>query len=195
MTQNNKKIAVTGGIGSGKSSVIEIIKRRGLPVFSCDKIYSELLSKKLFLQKLVQEFGNVLTPNGELDRAALSGIVFSDTDKLKALNAITHPAIMEEAMQKMSAFKLAFLEVPLLFEGGYQSLFDGVIVVLRPTDQKIQAIVKRDKISPQEAQNRIKSQFDYQNNDFAEYYVIHNSSNFEFLEEQTQKIIDKIVSL
>ena len=90
MTQNNVKIAITGGIGSGKSTVAEIIAKQGYTVISCDAIYSRLLSDKEFVNVLSAEFGDILTEEGTLDRKRLSTVVFSDKAKLAKLNEITH---------------------------------------------------------------------------------------------------------
>lgn len=195
MTQNNIRIAVTGGIGSGKSTVCRMIEELNYPVYSCDGIYSELLASPRFLKKLEEEFGSSIVRSGAVDRAALSAIVFSDNSKLNILNDITHPAIMEEAFKKMRGHRLSFLEVPLLFENGFEKLFDGVIVVLRDLNERIDAVVQRDNLENKEIENRINSQFDYQNYDFSEYYVIHNSGSLEDLKVKTNEILKKIENL
>lgn len=194
MTQSNFKLAITGGIGSGKSRVAEIIKREGYPVFSCDEIYGELLKDKNFLNNLVNNFGDILDVNGDLDRKKLSAIVFSDRRKLKLLNELTHTEIMGEALKRAESFRLSFCEVPLLFENGYEKLFDGVIVVLRNEEDRISSVVNRDKISREEVIKRINRQYNYSNSDFAEYYVIYNNSDFYELEQKTLKILESIVN-
>lgn len=195
MTQSNKKIAITGGIGSGKSCVLSIIKQQGYPAFSCDEIYSKLLLSPQFVKKLAKEFGEgILNEEGLLNRPALSRIVFSDERKLKRLNQITHPRIMEAALKEMEGFPLSFLEVPLLFENGFEALFDGVIVVLRGEAQRIASVMQRDGISCEETKKRIKSQFDYENFNFTEYYVIHNNSNLDDLRANTLKTLQRIVN-
>lgn len=192
MTQNNLKIAITGGIGSGKSAVADIIVGQGYNVLSCDKIYSELLSDKNFILKLSDEFGDILTTEGELDRKKLSAIVFSDRVKLLKLNSLTHPEIMRRALEKMKGKGIWFCEVPLLFENGFEKYFDNVIVVLREKSARIASVAERDKITQEEIEKRVNSQFDYDNSTFEEYYVIHNNLNFEDLIKQTKKIIQKI---
>lgn len=182
MTQS-KKIAITGGIGSGKSTVAGILKEMGAPVFSCDKIYSELLQDKNFVDKLCKTFGSVKRSDGSLDRENLSKIVFSDEEKRAELERLTHPEIFKSAFAKMVSFQLSFLEVPLLFEGGYENLFDGAIVILRGKDTRISAVAARDGLSEKDVKMRVNSQFLYENHDFAEYYVIHNDYDFKFLEE------------
>ena len=193
MMQNNLKIAITGGIGSGKSEVLKIIKEQGYSTVSCDEIYRELLRDRTFIQTLVNEFGDILKIDGSLDRDKLSSIVFNDRDKLKRLDEITHPRILEECLKAMPQDGISFCEVPILFECGYERLFDNVIVVLRDKSLRISAVVERDKISENKVVNRINSQLNYENLQFEKYYVIHNSSNLAYLTQQTLEILEKIV--
>jgi len=192
MRQSNFKIAITGGIGSGKSAVSGIIAEQGLPVFSCDLVYGELLKDKSFLEKLTNEFGNILLADGTLDRNALSEKVFNDTNALKKLNALTHPAIISEVMKRAQGHRLSFCEVPLLFENGFEKLFDGVIVVLRDKERRISSVMARDGISRKNVILRVNSQFNYENKDFAEYYVIRNDGNLDDLRQKTLQILSKI---
>lgn len=192
MTQSNCKFAITGGIGSGKSTVAEIIRRQGYVVFSCDAIYNELLCNHEFLNKIILEFGDVIDENGTLDRSKLSEKVFNDEETLEKLNSITHPAIMKEVFNRSKDYKISFTEVPLLFESGLEENFDGVIVVLRNSEERITAVSARDKIDRESVILRIKSQFNYDNGDFAKYYVIHNNGNLINLVHKTSEILEKI---
>lgn len=192
MTQNNIKIAVTGGIGSGKSAVCQIIKKQGYPVYSCDSIYSELLTSTEFLKKIESEFGGVINADGSLNRKALSDAVFKNDCALKKLNSITHPEIMSEALKKMEGDRLAFLEVPLLFENGFENLFNGVIVVLRGLEDRVNSVMSRDKANRESVLLRINRQLNYDNFDFAKYYVIHNCYNLTVLEQNVLNILQKI---
>lgn len=193
MTLNNKKIAVTGGIGSGKSTVLQEIGRRGHRVLSCDEVYRELLRDGVFSQKLAQCFGgDILQADGTLDRKKLAAIVFSDRDKLELLNGITHPVIMQELLRRAEG-ATSFCEVPLLFEGGYEKYFDGVIVVLRPAKDRISFVMRRDGMTFKQARLRIKNQIDYDNTDFAKYYVIYNNADMAKLREETGQALDKIL--
>ena len=87
---------------------------------------------------------------------------------------------------------ICFCEVPLLFESGAESLFDGVIIVMRNEEQRIKSVAKRDKLLEQDVKKRISNQFDYNSADFAMYYVIHNNGDLSELECQTEEIIKKI---
>ena len=191
--KQNKKIAVTGGIGSGKSTVMKIIAGKGYPIFSCDEIYSQLTSDRDFLNILHHSFGDILNGDGTLDRKKLSEIVFNNPAKLSELDKITHPAIYKEMFRMADeAGGICFCEVPLLFESGAESLFDGVIIVMRNEEQRIKSVTARDKLPEQDVKKRISNQFDYNSADFAMYYVIHNNGDLSELEWQTEEIINKI---
>ena len=191
--KQSKKIAVTGGIGSGKSTVMKIIAGKGYPIFSCDEIYSQLTSDSDFLNILRHSFGDILNGDGTLDRKKLSEIVFNNPAKLAELDKITHPAIYKEMFRMADeAGGICFCEVPLLFESGAESLFDGVIIVMRNEEQRIKSVTARDKLPEQDVKKRISNQFDYNSADFAMYYVIHNNGDLSELEWQTEEIIKKI---
>ena len=192
MTQSNLKIAITGGIGSGKTEVCSYIRSAGFPVFSCDEIYAELLNKGIFDSDLKKCFGEHIFEDGKLNKNKLAGIVFENQEELEKLNKLTHNKILDCAFEKMKAYKLSFLEVPLLFENGFEELFDDIIVVLRSTEDRIQSIVKRSRISTEEAILRIKSQFNYDNCSFTKYYVIHNDLNLKHLGECVENVLKNI---
>lgn len=192
MKQNNFKIAITGGIGSGKSVVAGIIAESGYNVVSCDEEYKKLLDEKEFLNELSLRFEGVVTPDGALDRRKLSKIVFGDKTQLEKLNEFTHPLIMERVLKAMQGKGLFFCEVPLLFEGGFEKLFDGVIVVLRNKSERIKSVCERDNLTAQQVENRINNQYNYDNNSFKEYYVIHNDGNLSDLRQKTQTILQQI---
>ncbi len=192
MTQSSFKIAITGGIGSGKSSVAEIIAGEGYPVFSCDKIYSELLTEKAFLDELSAVFEGIIGKDGKLDRQKLSEIVFKNEEQLQKLNALTHEKILSVAFKKMDAYEKSFLEVPLLFENGFEAQFDGVIVVLRDLEKRIASVMRRDKITREQVISRINRQFNYDNFNFTKYYVIHNNGDLSILRHNVLELLKEI---
>ncbi|MGN1060651.1 MAG: dephospho-CoA kinase [Candidatus Coproplasma sp.] len=194
MKQNKIKIAVTGGIGSGKSTVCKIINSLGYPVYSCDEVYKSVLTDRQTVEELKSEFGTlILNEDGSINRASLSAVVFNNEKKLDRLNTITHPKIFKKLFSiSKDESGIVFYEVPLLFEGGYQNLFDGVLVVLRDRGQRIACVMNRDGLKEEEVISRLNRQFNYDINDFAEYYVIHNDGNIDNL---TDKIIDFLKSL
>lgn len=194
MKQSNIKIAVTGGIGSGKSTVCKIINSLGYPVYSCDETYKQVLADGKTVEELSKVFGcGILNADGSLNRTALSSVVFNDENKLEKLNAITHPKIFEAMFTNSSKDSGAvFYEVPLLFEGNYQNLFDEVLVVLRDRKERIKSVMQRDGLKEEEAVKRLKLQFDYDNNDFAKYYVIHNDGKIDDLQAKINEFLLKI---
>ncbi|MGN0805923.1 MAG: dephospho-CoA kinase, partial [Candidatus Coproplasma sp.] len=157
MKQNKIRIAVTGGIGSGKSTACKIINSLGYPVYSCDEAYKSVLQDGQTVETLEREFGSqILNADGSLDRFALSAIVFGDEKKLEKLNKITHPKIFEKIFElSENDSGIVFYEVPLLFEGGYQSLFDEVLVILRDRQQRINCVIERDGLKEEEVISRL----------------------------------------
>lgn len=153
------KIAVTGGIGSGKSTVLALLEKHGYRTVSCDGIYAQLCTEQPFLAGLARLFPTAVK-NGTLDRAALSHIVFSDKEAREKLDSYTHPLIMERLLARMEG--VCFAEVPLLFEGGYERLFDGTIAVLRDKRARIEAVKRRSGLSEEEIALRMDSQFGYE---------------------------------
>ncbi|MGN0824022.1 MAG: dephospho-CoA kinase [Candidatus Coproplasma sp.] len=196
MKQNKNKIAVTGGIGSGKSTVCKIISEAGYPVYSCDEVYKSVLQDRQTVNELEKKFGSqILNADGSLNRSALSAIVFNDEKKLDTLNKITHPKIFEKMFSiSESDSGVVFYEVPLLFEGEYQNLFDDVLVVLRDRRQRIEWVTKRDGLKEEEVINRLNKQFNYDIADFAKYYVIHNDGNIDDLKAKIIKYLSKFTT-
>lgn len=158
-----KKIAITGGIGSGKSTICALIKEQGYPVFSCDEIYNDIITMPLYIEKISCTFPSAVK-NGQIDRQTLRNIIFHDDSMRERLNAIAHPLIMERLQEKMHSCcsPLIFAEVPLLFEGGYENLFDYIIIVKRDMDMRMDAVAIRDGVSLEEVKLRIKAQIDYE---------------------------------
>lgn len=190
--RQNKRIAITGGIGSGKSTVAEIISRN-YPVISLDKVYADLLKDDNFVIKICNEFGDVLNGEGKLDRKKLSAIVFGNSEKLEKLNEITHPIIYAEAFRQGDKLgRICFYEVPLLFESNGEENFDGVIVVLRDLNKRIESIKIRDGLTEEEVKKRLNNQFNYDICDFAKYYVIHNNGDLVDLSERVSSVLKSI---
>ncbi|MGN0807553.1 MAG: dephospho-CoA kinase [Candidatus Coproplasma sp.] len=196
MKQNKIKVAVTGGIGSGKSTVCKIIGGHGFPVYSCDEVYKTVLQDEITVEELKKEFGKeIINTDGSLNRTSLSAIVFADENKLEKLNKITHPKIFEKLFSISEGDSgVVFYEVPILFEGNYQNLFDKVLVVLRDKGNRIASVMSRDNLSEEEVNNRVNKQFNYDNTDFAKYYVIHNDGNFDDLSQEIDKLLSKITN-
>ena len=185
--KSNRLIALTGGIGSGKSTALKILQDARYKTLSCDKITSELYEKRKVKLKLKKLFPTAVTGffSPVIDRKAISTIVFNDKDKLEELTALITPLVLKEA--KRQAKKLGgvvFVEVPLLFERGYQDEFDAVIVVTRNMKTRIASVMERSNLTEQETVARINNQFDYDNADLSDYAVIENDGDLISLKEK-----------
>ena len=193
-----KKIAVTGGIGSGKSTVISIIKNMGYCVFSCDEIYNEILLEKEYIEKVAKLFPAAVE-NGQINRKTLSEYVFNHETNLVKLNTLAHPIIMNRLLSKMeqSNAKYVFAEVPLLFEGNFEKLFDRVVVVMRDIDIRIKNVIQRDALSEKQVKQRISKQFNYTSKEAKKRFencnaiLIENRGNMEQLNVQVVKLFNR----
>ncbi len=157
-----KKIAITGGIGSGKSTAIAWLKKSGYTIFSCDEIYKEIIETIEYKKEIARQFPEAMVDKS-IDRKKLSKIVFEYQEKRRILNAIAHPMIMNRLREYMDACNdfLVFAEVPLLFEGNFENMFDVVLVIDRHEADRIKAVQERDGLKTEEIIKRIQAQFDY----------------------------------
>ncbi len=194
------RVAVTGGIGSGKSTVLSILQEFGYSVFSCDEIYKNLIQSEDYVALIRQRFGCVKDGKIELDK--LSALVFSDPKKREELNALAHPLIMKELLSSMDSAPtdVVFAEVPLLLEGGFESLFDKVLVILRDRQTRVASVVCRDALSEGHILARINSQLDYDCDatkntlDTIGAYTIVNDADVASLRNKLQNFLKSIQS-
>ena len=190
-----KVIGVTGGIASGKSNVISIIKRQGFKVIDCDLINHNLQKINMPIYNAIKEaFGSsYFLDNGELDRKKLGELIFhNEKEKLK-LNSISHPIIKEEVLKEINkADGIVFVDVPLLYESKFDSLCDKVICVYLNRETQIERLMERDHIDYSYAKSKIASQMDLdQKRDLADY-VIDSKGSFQETERQVLKILEMI---
>lgn len=192
MQNKNLLIAITGGIGSGKSQVSTLLKRWGYTVYSADEVYAELLSCSEFVKQIHQAVG-VEDNSPTLNRKAVSNAVFASPEKLAVLNNLTHAKIMERLMDLSKNKGVVFNEVPLLFEGGFESFYDKVIVVTRPLDMRVQSVIERDGLTREEVLKRIKNQFDYAKITNTKHTVIVNDLTLQSLEDKVKVALNEIL--
>lgn len=198
---NKAKIAITGGIGSGKSQAAKFIKALGFSVFSCDEIYKNVILSREYIEQVEKAFPESVV-NKQIDKKILADIVFNDAQRRQTLNNIAHPLIMERLFRDMddAPTELVFAEVPLLFEGNYQELFDFVIVIERDIAKRIESVKTRDGLSDEQILNRIQSQFDYSKIKETEYFKngkiieIDNNGGVEDLNEKLSLEINRLKS-
>lgn len=186
------KIAVTGGIGSGKSTLLNAFKEMGYPCFSCDEIYNAVFRSEDYKNSLIRILGENILTDGKLDRKKISAIVFSDKEKLAALNAVAHPLIMDSLYRQMNKYPLSFAEVPLLFEGNRQGDFDRVIIVYRDKNARILSVMARDRCTRAEAEKRVASQVNYEELLHSGYTVIYNDGDALSLKKKAEEFIENL---
>ncbi len=192
-------LGITGPIGSGKSYIADRICKHGFSRIDTDKIYHILVDNPSpTVNEIVNEFGkNILSENGGIDRKKLSEIVFSDKKKLLKLNEITHKYVIEKTDALLFEYekageKMTVVEVPLMFESGFDKRCDYVLSVVADEQTRINRICKRNGISESEAKKRIKNQ---KNNEFyieKSFFVIYNNNN-EGIDEQIDKFLERIL--
>jgi dephospho-CoA kinase len=155
------KIGITGGIGSGKSTVAKAFQVLGIPVYFADDAAKRLMNENDELKAKIQlHFGNQVYKNGQLDRKLLAEIVFTSPQKLASLNKLVHPATLKDAdewMQKQTS-PYSLKEAALIFESGAQEHLDYVIGVTAPAPLRIQRTIQRDGITREEVIARIDKQ-------------------------------------
>lgn len=160
-------IGITGPIGVGKSYVSEKISRFGIPIIDTDKVYHGLISYySETVRELEAEFGKeILTSERAVDREKLGRIVFSDPERLSALNAVTHKHIRLETLRlleekKSEGCRAVILEVPLMYESGFDAMCDTTVCVVADEYTRLQRIMKRDGIGIKDAEKKLKNQKD-----------------------------------
>lgn len=189
-------VGLTGGTGTGKTSVARVFYENGFEVIDYDKITREIYIKgSSCLNELAENFGKeILTPDGELNRKKLGSIVFASKEKLEILNNIVYKYILAHTKEKIeeAADKKLLLDAPTLFEAGLDGECDYIVGVIADKEKRLERICQRDGLNKEDAQNRINSQkkdeFYIENCDF----LIKNNGSEEMLFYEAQKIIRSI---
>ncbi len=186
--------ALTGGIGSGKSTVAELLARRGAVLVDADVIAREVVEPGTpALAALVDRFGvGILAPDGTLDRGALAAVAFADDESRAALEAITHPAINDEFTRRMReapADAIVICDVPLLAESTQARSrgYEWVIVVEAPRDVRLERLEGRG-VPQADAERRMAAQASDEERRALATYVIDNSGDRAALESQVEEV-------
>ncbi len=157
------RIGITGGIGSGKSTVARIFEVLGIPVYYADDATKKLMNEDAALKEsIMHHFGDNTYQDGRLNRKYLSGLVFNNPSKLALLNSLVHPATLRDAdnWMKQQLGPYAIKEAALIFESGSQEQLDKVIGVYAPTSVRINRVMQRDQLSREEVLARMDRQID-----------------------------------
>lgn len=179
-------LGLTGGIASGKSTVSEYIRKLGFPVIDADEIAKEIMkTDEPTYSKVVAFFGEeIINEDRSINRQRLGDIVFNDEDKLLQLNALVQKDIFKEIMNKKTHYSngdysLIVMDVPLLFETGYDKYVDEVMVVYVDYATQLERLQKRDQLTKGEAVNRIKAQESLETKKKKADILIDNSGTIE----------------
>lgn len=171
-------IGLTGGIGSGKSTVASYIASKGISVYIADEEARKLMDSKVMINKIQAIFEeSILTNEGNLDRKKIGNIVFSQPEKLAQLNAIVHPEVkkhFEKWVKKHKNQSFVVKEVAILFETGGHLACDKVIMITAPQEIRIERAMKRDNIARESVLNRIENQLPEAEKIKLSDFVVHN---------------------
>ena len=190
------KVGITGGIGSGKSTVSRFFSELGVPVYDSDQRAKSLMQHDdSIIIKIKKEFGDDSYLNNVLNRSYIAEIVFKNELKLKQLNAIVHPVVRTDFnnwLSQNSNAKLVIKEAAIMIESGAYKDLDKLIVVNANREQKIKWIKKRDHLLLEDIENRIQNQLsDEIRNQYADFIIENNSSKKE-LKQQVLSIYNKL---
>ncbi len=185
-------VGLTGGIGSGKSTVLEQFNRLGnIAVYNADVEAKKLMNSSLVIrEKLVQLFGKQAYINDQLNRVFISNIVFSEKEKLKELNAIVHPEVyihLHSFIAKNQAKDYVLYENAILFENNSDVFCDYIITVTASEKSRIERVIARDSISEKEVKSRMDNQWGDAKKAILSNYIVRNE-NSKTLEGQIVKI-------
>ena len=194
------KVGLTGGIGSGKSTVAKALQAKGIKLVDADQIAREVVAPgETALSKIVETFGpEILLSDGSLNRSELKARIFSDPKAKQQLESILHPSIRQRILQRVeeasdSPYVLA--DIPLLVENNYPQYFDRVVVVDCTEAQQISRVLARDKLSKERVLSIMNSQATRQQRLAAATDIIDNTSDLSSLNTQIEKLHELMISL
>ncbi len=174
------KLGITGGIGSGKTSVCRVFNVLGIPVFSADPEAGKILDHdEKVIRELKKIAGRDLYKNGILNKKALASMIFNDPVLLSKVNALVHPAVFENFRRWADVQKAPYviMEAAILFESGADSLVDRIATVVAPVEERISRVTRRNILTRKEVLARIKNQMDDDSRRKLSDYIISNSEN------------------
>lgn len=190
-------VGLTGGIATGKSTVLQYLSDSGASTCSADAIVHELLLEPGVLEMVRGQFGDgVFLPDGSLDKKALAGVVFAREDRRKALEAILHPLVQQRMQEWLSAQQkkgasIAVCEIPLLFEAGLESMVDTIVTVSAEHQQQTRRLLNKG-LDEKDANQRIAAQMPLEEKVRRSEYVIDNSGSLEDLKRQTDRVWEQL---
>jgi len=194
-----KVIGLSGGIGSGKSTVAQMLRGRGVPVLDADLVAREVTEPGLPAhEEIARAWPDVIGHDGRIDRKRLAAIVFGDAPSRKRLEAITHPRIRSEVAARTSVLAaaghpVAFLEAALLVETGLHKSLEGLVVVTAEDETRIARVIRRDGSSRESVLARIAAQLPMEDKIRVADHVIDNSHSLEETAQQVSRALQQIL--
>jgi dephospho-CoA kinase len=194
------RVGLTGGVASGKSTVSALLRELGAVVIDADQLAREVVARGTpGLEKVVEAFGtDVLTAEGEMDRAKVGTIVFADEERRRVLESIVHPLVFERIVALESAAGEADLvvhDIPLLAESGRAATFDAVIVVDAPPEVQVERIVGDRGWTRADAEARIAAQATREDRRAIATYVIDNTGTLDDLRQRVAEVVAELRGL
>lgn len=192
-----KIIGITGGISSGKSTVTNFLRQRGFQVVDADALVHQLQAPGGRLYNiLVEHFGNqVLLKNGQLNRPLLASLIFSNPEEQEWSKETQGQVILEELAalknQLAQTEAIFFMDIPLLFEQGYESWFDEVWLIYLDRETQIERLMNRDKLSLEAAESRLASQWSLDKKKKLATHIIDNSGSLDQLLSQIISLLER----
>jgi dephospho-CoA kinase len=180
LPEHGLKLGVTGGIGSGKSTVCKVFAVLGIPVFSADSEAKRIQDNDKELQKKINSLvGKDLFASGKLDRSEMAKLIFNNKDLLGKVNSIVHPAVFkcfrEWATSQDSPYTV--MEAAILFESNAYRMMDRIVTVVTPMEERVERLVRGNKFTREQIIERVKNQIDDESRIKQSDYVIFNSEN------------------
>jgi dephospho-CoA kinase len=191
------KLGVTGGIGSGKTSVCKVFEVLGIGVFSADREAQRIMDNDTdIISGINVVAGKDLYINGSLNRTELASIIFKDKNILMKVNSLIHPAVFENFRKwtLMQTSPYVIIEAAILFESGGSELVDRIATVVAPVEQRIKRIIQRNKLSMEQVMDRMRNQMDDQERIKKSDFIIQNSEN-DMIIPSILKIHNEILTL
>jgi dephospho-CoA kinase len=190
-------IGITGGIGSGKTTLSNLLRTRGYQVYDADGEARRLQHENETVRRqMIDLFGNkIYNSSGLLNRPLLAEIAFSDTDKLQQLNNIVHPAVkldFEKWIEKYNSEKILFMESAILFESGFFKLFDKIIAVAASKETRIERVMLRDNTTREQTLERMSQQLPEKELLTRADFIVWTDTS-QSLDEQVKNIIEEVI--
>lgn len=186
-----KIIGLTGGIGSGKTTVAKYLESKGIPVYIADLEAKKIMETESVIGKIIDAFGSEIIDDGKVNRSKLAGLVFNNPEKLKVLNSIIHPEVKNHFTNWVKLhenFPFVVKEAAILFESGSYKDCDKIILVTAPKEIRIKRVMERDKVSKGEVEARMANQWEDEQKKEMSDFVIENITMAE-----AQNTADKII--